>query len=102
MVTAPYFHDGSMQTLWDVMDHYNKGDGIKDPWLDKDIQPLALSESEIDDLVAFLASLTSPQYKKVGDQEHARQLAISKVSRPQQDTARAFGPKPVQPARTSL
>jgi hypothetical protein len=22
-----------MQTLWDVMDHYNKGDGITDPWL---------------------------------------------------------------------
>ena len=61
VVTAPYFHDGSMQTLWDVMDHYNKGDEIMDPWLDKDMQPLALSEPEIDDVVAFLASLTSPQ-----------------------------------------
>jgi cytochrome c peroxidase len=97
LVTGPYFHDGSMQTLWDVMDHYNKGDGITDPWLDKDMQPLALSESEIDDVVAFLASLTSPQYKEVGDQEYARQLALSKVSRPQRDTARAFGPKPKQP-----
>ena len=97
LVTGPYFHDGSMQTLWDVMDHYNKGDGITDPWLDKDMQPLALSESEIDDVVAFLASLTSPQYKKVGDGEYARQLAISKTSRPQRDTARAFGPKPTQP-----
>jgi cytochrome c peroxidase len=48
-VTGPYFHDGSMQTLWDVMDHYNKGDGIADPWLDKDMQPLALTEPEIDD-----------------------------------------------------
>ena len=28
LVTGPYFHDGSMETLWDVMDHYNKGDGI--------------------------------------------------------------------------
>ena len=98
VVTTPYFHDGSMQTLWDVMDHYNKGDGITDPWLDKDMQPLALSESEIDDVVAFLASLTSPQYKEVSDREYARQLAISKISRPQRDTARAFGPKPVQPA----
>jgi cytochrome c peroxidase len=97
VVTAPYFHDGSMQTLWDVMDHYNKGDGVMDPWLDKHMQPLALSESEIDDVVAFLASLTSPQYKEVGDREYARQLAISKISRPQRDTARAFGPKPVQP-----
>jgi cytochrome c peroxidase len=97
LVTAPYFHDGSMQTLWDAMDHYNKGDGITNPWLDGDIQPLALTEPEIDDLVAFLASLTSPQYKEAGDQEYARQLAISRASRPQRDTSRAFGPKPSQP-----
>ncbi len=97
LVTGPYFHDGSMQTLWDVVDHYNKGDGITNPWLDKDMQPLALTEPEIDDVVAFLASLTSPQYKAIGDQEYARQLALSKVSRPQRDTARAFGPKPRQP-----
>jgi len=97
LVTGPYFHDGSMQTLWDVMDHYNKGDGITNPWLDKDMRPLALTEPEIDDVVAFLASLTSPQYKVIGDQEYARQLALSKVSRPQRDTTRAFGPKPKQP-----
>ena len=97
LVTGPYFHDGSMQSLWDVADHYNKGDGVTDPWLDEDMQPLALTEPEIDDVVAFLASLTSPQYKQVGDQEYARQLVISKVNRPQRDTARAFGPKPSQP-----
>src|ERR1700746_1679045 len=102
VVTTPYFHDGSMQTLWDVMDHYNKGDGITNPWLDKDMQPLALSESEIDDVVAFLASLTSPQYKEISDREYARQLAISKTSRPQRDAARAFGPRPVQPAPPPL
>jgi cytochrome c peroxidase len=98
LVTAPYFHDGSMQTLWDVVDHYNKGDGITNPWLDEDIQPLALTEPEIDDMVAFLASLTSPEYKEIGEQEYARQLAMSKVGRPQRDTTRSFGPKPVQPA----
>jgi cytochrome c peroxidase len=97
LVTGPYFHDGSMETLWDVMDHYNKGDGITNPWLDKDMQPLALTEPEIDDVVALLASLTSPQYGQAGDHEYARQLALSKVSRPQRDTARAFGPKPKQP-----
>ena len=97
LVTGPYFHDGSMQTLWDIADHYNKGDGVTDPWLDDDMQPLALTEPEIDDLVAFLASLTSPQYKELGDKEYARQLALSKVSRSQRDTARAFGPKPTQP-----
>lgn len=61
LVTAPYFHDGSQATLWDVVDHYNKGDGIHNQFLDQDIQPLALSEREIDDLVAFMASLTSPE-----------------------------------------
>jgi cytochrome c peroxidase len=97
MVTAPYFHDGSFATLWDVMDHYNKGDGIQDPWLDVDIQPLALQEKDIDDLVALMASLTSPSYKSLAARELARQRELSRTSRPQRDSARAFGPKPVQP-----
>ena len=97
LITAPYFHDGSQATLWDVMDHYNKGDGIKDPWLDEDMQPLALSESEIDDVVSFLASLTSAQYQEQGVKVLARQRALSRTNRPQRDTARAFGPKPLQP-----
>jgi cytochrome c peroxidase len=97
MVTAPYFHDGSQETLWDVMDHYNKGNGVKNPWLDDDIQPLALSEQDIDDVVAFLASLTSADYKELGDKEYARQRALSQTGRTQRDTARAFGPKPTQP-----
>src|SRR5918996_759686 len=97
LLTGPYFHDGSQETLWDVMDHYNKGDGLRDPWLDEDIQPLALTESEIDDLVAFLVSLTSPEYKELGAQELQRQQALARKSRPQRDTKRAFGPKPVQP-----
>jgi len=97
LITAPYFHDGSQATLWDVLDHYNKGDGVKDPWLDEDMQPLALSESQIDDIVEFLAALTSAQYQEQGIKELARQRALSRTDRPQRDTARAFGPKPVQP-----
>ncbi len=97
LVTGPYFHDGSQETLWDVVDHYNKGAGLQDPYLDQDIQPLALTESDIDDLVAFMAALTSPDYKEQGATELARQRAISKTTRPQRDTARAFGPKPPRP-----
>jgi len=97
LVTGPYFHDGSQETLWDVVDHYNKGDGLKNPWLDEDIQPLALTEPEIDDLVAFLASLTSPEYKELGAQELERQRTLSRTTRPQRDTKRAFGPKPPRP-----
>jgi cytochrome c peroxidase len=98
LVTGPYFHDGSQETLWDVMDHYNKGDGLQNPYLDEDIQPLALTESDIDDIVAFMASLTSASYKEQGAVELARQRALSRTTRPQRDTARAFGPKPARPA----
>jgi cytochrome c peroxidase len=97
LVTGPYFHDGSQETLWDVVDHYNKGDGLHNPYLDEDIQPLALKEADIDDMVAFLASLTSSNYKELGIKELARQRALSRTTRPQRDTARAFGPKPPRP-----
>src|SRR5713101_2060611 len=97
LVTAPYFHDGSQETLWDVMDHYNKGDGLQNPYLDEDMQPLALTEDDIDDVVALLASLTSADYKDQGIKELARQRELARTNRPQRDTARAFGPKPNQP-----
>jgi cytochrome c peroxidase len=97
LITAPYFHDGSQATLWDAMDHYNKGDGVKNPWLDNDMRPLALSETEIDDVVAFLASLTSAQYRDAGAKELARQREIARRTRSQRDTARAFGPRVVEP-----
>lgn len=97
LMTAPYFHDGSQVTLWDVMDHYNKGDGIHNPYLDTDIRPLALSETDIDDVVALMASLTSPEYHDAGLKELERQRALSRTDRPQRDTARAFGPKIPEP-----
>jgi cytochrome c peroxidase len=97
LVTGPYFHDGSQETLWDVVDHYNKGDGLQNPYLDQDIQPLALRESEIDDLVAFLVSLTSKPYEAAGAKELERQHRLSLTQRPQRDTARALGPKPPAP-----
>ena len=97
LLTGPYFHDGSQATLWDVIDHYNKGAGLNNPYLDEDIVPLALSEPDIDDMVAFLASLTSPAYQQAAAIELARQRELSRTTRPQRDTARAFGPKPVRP-----
>jgi len=94
LVTGPYFHDGSHPTLWDVLDHYNKGAGSQDPWLDQDIRPLGLQESELNDLVAFMASLTSDAYRAQGEQELARQRALSRTDRPYRDTRRAFGRRP--------
>ena len=102
LVTGPYFHDGSQETLWDVIDHYNKGAGLQNPYLDTDIQPLALTEGQIDDLVAFIASLTSPDYREQGVKELARQRALARTTRPQRDTARAFGPKPPRTSPPAL
>jgi len=65
--TAPYMHDGSVATLRDVVVHYNnggvtnKGDRVND-FLSGGIRPLDLSEEQIDDLVAFMEALTSPEF----------------------------------------
>jgi len=69
-------------------------DNVINPWLDEDIQPLALTEKDIDNLVTFLASLTSAPYKQQSIAELARQRVISRTNRSQGDTARAFGSKP--------
>ncbi len=54
--TAPYMHDGSVATLRDVIDFYDRG-GNPNPHLDPVIKPLKLTKREKDDLVEFLRSL---------------------------------------------
>ena len=95
LLTGPYFHDGSARTLWDVVDHYNKG-GTVNPWLDRGIRPLGLSDTEVDDLVAFLATLTSAPYQARGEAAIARQRASARMVRPERDLVRAFGPAPAR------
>ena len=56
-LTAPYMHNGSLSTLIEVVNFYNRG-GIQNKLLDPVIQPLHLSDVEKQDLVAFLESLT--------------------------------------------
>lgn len=55
---APYMHDGSVATLADVIDLYNRG-GIDRPSRSELIKPLGLSDREKADLLAFLQTLTS-------------------------------------------
>jgi cytochrome c peroxidase len=93
LMTAPYFHDGSHETLWDVVDHYNKGGRPGDLNLDPDMRPLALTERDIDDVVSFLASLTSPDYRRPALKELARQRKLSRTTRPYRDNVRAFASK---------
>ncbi len=92
LVTEPYFHDGSQATLWDTIDHYNKG-GVQNPFLDGGIVPLGLTEPEIDDLVAFLKSMTSARYAPLAELEYQQQLKRSKTDRPQRDGDAAMGLK---------
>ena len=54
--TAPYMHDGSLATLEEVVDYYNKG-GQPNAHLDPIIQPLQLSEEDKHNLVEFLRAL---------------------------------------------
>jgi cytochrome c peroxidase len=90
-ITGPYMHDGSMPTLWDVMDHYNKG-GVPNPNLDGGMQRLGLTEPEIDDVVAFLGTLTSDKFADFGRKEMTRMRGM-KTKRPERDTEVAMGKK---------
>ncbi|MVF21712.1 photosynthetic protein synthase I [Methylocaldum sp. BRCS4] len=56
-LTAPYMHDGSLSTLEEVLEFYNRG-GVPNKNLDPLIKPLNLDPTEIKALVAFLQSLT--------------------------------------------
>jgi cytochrome c peroxidase len=60
-VTAPYMHDGSLATLEDVIDFYDR-DANPNPHLDGAIQPLNLTASEKADLLAFLDCLSPPRH----------------------------------------
>jgi cytochrome c peroxidase len=91
-VTEPYFHDGSQVTIWDTLDHYNKG-GVQNPFLDGGIVPLGLSEAQLDDLTAFLLSLTSEEYMPRAKKEFQRQRKLSRTKRPQRDTKAAMALK---------
>ncbi len=56
-ITAPYMHNGSISSLREVIDRYNRG-GMGHPATDARIAPLGLRDDECDDLEAFLRSLT--------------------------------------------
>ncbi|MEM7156087.1 MAG: cytochrome c peroxidase [Myxococcota bacterium] len=72
-VTGPYMHDGSIESLDEVLDHYARGgrlvaegphagDGRDNPNKDPAIGGFALSDTERRDLLAFLGSLTDPSF----------------------------------------
>ena len=72
-VTAPYMHDGSAETLDDVIDHYAAGgrriesgelagDGSINPLKSAFLVGFELSDTEREDMKAFLCSLTDEEF----------------------------------------
>jgi cytochrome c peroxidase len=58
----PFLHDGSVASLREVVELYNRG-GRKNPYLDVKMEPLGLTPSEIDAIVAFLHTLEGEGYQ---------------------------------------
>jgi len=65
-LTAPYFHNGGMLTLEQVVEFYNRGGDFANfnmNNLDLDITPLSLTADEKTALVAFLKALTDERVR---------------------------------------
>jgi cytochrome c peroxidase len=60
--TGPYMHDGSLGTLEQVVEHYDKG-GTPNASLDPDMKPLKLTAQEKADVVAFMKALSGETMK---------------------------------------
>lgn len=56
-MTAPYMHDGRFETLEEVLDHYSEG-GHDLENEDPNIRPFTLSETQKQDMISFLKTLT--------------------------------------------
>lgn len=69
-LTAPYMHDGSLGTLEDVIEFYDKG-GIDNPEKDPAIRPLGLTADEKRALVAFLRALTGDNWEALAKETRA-------------------------------
>ncbi len=60
-VTYPYMHDGSLNSLYDVINHYSSG-GKNHQNKSELIQPFTLTDEEKIDLVSFLQALTDSSF----------------------------------------
>ena len=80
-LTAPYMHQGQFATLRDVLQHYSTFEGAAPPGREPDqlLIPVGLSETEMEDLLAFLATLA-------GTPPAAELLAPPAAAQVQQDS----------------
>jgi len=62
-LTAPYMHDGSKASIYDVIDHYSRG-GESHKLKDKRITSFKLSDEQENDLINFFSTLVDTSYMK--------------------------------------
>jgi cytochrome c peroxidase len=55
-----FMHDGSMASLREVLDYYNKGGNAGAPNIDGRVHPLFLSDEDESDIIEFLRTLSAP------------------------------------------
>ena len=63
-MTAPYMHDGSQQTLEEVVEWYAKG-GHANAHLSEKVKKLELSEDEKKSLVAFMSEALTSEFPEI-------------------------------------
>jgi cytochrome c peroxidase len=93
-LTEPYMHDGSLATLQQVIDFYDRG-GIDNPHKDPLLKPLHLTAAEKQQLVAFLGALTGDNVKQL--EANARAERIDRKI-PDIDPAAQYKPMPPRPS----
>lgn len=70
-ITSPYIHDGRFKTLEEVIEHYNEHI-VEGPFTSPKVRQnnhptvkgLSLTKNEVQDIVAFLKSLTDEAFVK--------------------------------------
>lgn len=65
----PYMHNGSIWTLEDVIEYYDKG-GIPNPYLHPRMKPLGLTKIEKKNLLSFMKSLEGEGWQHFKEPEH--------------------------------
>lgn len=85
-LTSPYMHDGSLATLEEVVDFYDRG-GIDNPQKSSHLKPLGLTMDEKKGLVSFLKSLTGDNVLKLVAEARAAQPGETP---PQKDPASTY------------
>lgn len=79
---APYFHNGSKNTLEEVVDFYDRGGDFDSPNKDRNfVRPLNLTEQERADFVTFLHALTDPRVASEAAPLFDRPLLYSESAR---------------------